>query len=169
MQQGKYTIGDKEYIQRPLVLGQINQLIAVIKNIIIPNDFNVKALIGLLGSRLSSAMAIVLLESEAVDGKSKKEVSQYLRNRELPPIADEIEFSIDPETTVQVIEDFFDCNPIASLLERLSGMTGKISDKIKKEMEKTSSTSSASPSPEETSPKETVSSGVLLSESASHI
>jgi len=168
MQPCKYTIGDKEYIQRPLVLGQINQLVAVIKNMVIPNDFNIKALIGLLGNRLSTAMAIVLLEVEAVDGKSKKEISQYLCDRELPPIADELEFSIDPETTIQVIEDFFGCNPIASLLERLSGLTEKISGKIKTEREKTSSTSSASPLPAETSQKETASSGGLPSESASH-
>jgi hypothetical protein len=56
-------------------------------------------------------------------------VAVYLKDRDLDALAAELEFNIDPGTAMQVIEDFFDCNPIASLFERFAGMTEKFSRK----------------------------------------
>ncbi len=159
-----YTIGDRKYTQRPLVLGQINQLVALTRGVIFPKDANVAVLVGLLGNRLPKALAIVLIEDKPTVPSDCKDF-KYLRDRDIQAIADEIEFNVSPEISIQVIEDFFDCNPIASLSEKFAGLGEKIL-KFKK-TEKGSSTPSASSSPEATSPKETPSSGASPSPSAS--
>ena len=153
-----YTIGDKNYTQRPLVLGQINQLVALTRGVIFPKDANVTVLISLLGNRLPKALAIVLLEDKPTVPADCKDFN-YLRDRDIQALSDEIEFTVSPETSMQVVEDFFDCNPIASLSEKFAGLGEKIL-KFKK-TEKASSPPSVSSSPEETSQKETPSSGAL--------
>ncbi len=146
-----YTIGGKKYVQRPLVLGQVNQLMQLLKGMVIPERLDIMLLISLMGDRLSKALAIVLIEEDC----------KSLKDRNLEALAAEISFNVETETAIKVVEDFFDCNPIASLLEKLSGMTEKIGSMIDKK--KTSSAASSSSSPEATSQKETPSSGVLPS------
>lgn len=145
----KYEIGGKTYIQRPLVLGQIRQLIGQLGGLkIYPGSGGVGIIFG-LGEKLPSLLAVALTE----EGKSPKE-------KNVEEMAKEIEFEIDPETAIKVVEDFFVCNPTSSILERI----GKLRKLIKT---KTGSKSSSSSSPEETSSKETPSSGDILPENAS--
>jgi hypothetical protein len=157
MEQFKYEIGDKTYIQRPLRLGQVNALSKIIKHIVFPEEMNPVALMIAFGDLLPKAIAIVLLEEEAVSGKSTAELKEYLKSRNIDILADEIEWSVDVITNVKVIEDFFDCNPTASLFEKFAGLTEKFSSLISRK--KTSSIPSVSSSPAEISPSETTSSG----------
>lgn len=152
----KYQFSDKTYIQKKLVLGQINQLIHFFRenNITILNEVTVQGVVISLGDKIPHALAIVLTE----EGKSPK-------GKDLKALAEEIEFGISPETTLEVVEHFFDCNHIPSLLEKLTGMMGKITEKISLIGSKTSSVSS----PEETLQKEPQSSGDILQTSASPI
>lgn len=147
----KYTIGDKTYIQKPLVLGQIMQLIKIIDGLKIPSGINTLGLIAALGDRSPLALAIVLTE----EGKSPKD-------KDIEAFSKEIQFDIRPEEAIKVVEDFFDCNQVPSLLKSLSDLVGKITAKI-------GSKSSLSSSPEETLPKKTKSSGDIPSENASPI
>lgn len=141
-----YLIGDKAYVQRPLVLGQIKQLLAALKGVSIPVNVTTIGLIAALGDALPAILAIVLTE----DGAS-------LKGKNISVMAEEISFSISPETTLQVIEDFFDCNPIPLLLERIGKMTDRMMQKIAD-----GSTMSASSSQGETSQNGMTSSGDTL-------
>lgn len=138
----KYTVGDKIYIQKPLVLGQISQLIECLKGKTIEWSGPLE-MYSQLKDRFPRLLAIVLTE----EGKSPG-------GKDLDTIEVEVEFSIDLDTTLKVIEDFFDCNPTASLLKKLAGMSTKILRQMP-----TGSKKSPSPSQEETSPGETPSSG----------
>jgi hypothetical protein len=145
-----YTIGDKKFIQRPLVLGQVNQLIAVMRGMRIPVTADYAPLMLAFGNKMPMAMAIVLLEQNAVAGKSRQDISRYLMDRELQPLADEIEFNAEGEEIARVIEDFFDCNPIASLLERFAAIGESLKSRV--DRMKLGSIKSPSSSAAETSP-----------------
>ncbi len=155
-----YTIGGKKYIQRPIVLGQIMLLAQLWKYMPAIPDFRPQTLIATLGLKLPDALAIVLLPE---DGK----ITDKRDEGKLRFLADELSFSIEPETIVQVIEDFFDCNPIAFLFEKLSGATEKLMQQVKT-IKGTESQPSSVSSPGETLPGGMTSSGDSLRESASH-
>ncbi|MDN3515369.1 MAG: hypothetical protein NG747_13355 [Candidatus Brocadia sp.] len=143
----KYLIGGKTYVQKALVLGQWRQLLDVMKGITVSQGIDTAGIISALNDKLPSALAIVLTE----EGKS-------LRGKDIVALADEIEYEISPEIIFQVAEDFLDCNPLASLMERLAGiMTGMM----------TGSKQPQSSSPAATSPNVTTSSGAIHQESAS--
>jgi len=148
----KYEIGGKTYIQKPLVLGQIRQLIGHLKGLEIKPGSSGNIIFE-LGDQLPVALAIVLVE----EGKSPKRETE-----EIVQFSEELEYLIDGDTTLRVVEDFFVCNPTFSILERIG--------RLKKFMTAKNPTGSKNPSsssPEETSPKETPSSGELPPESPS--
>ena len=149
----EYKIAGKVYIQNPLVLGQIRQLMHLLEGLKIPREIDTLGLIAILGGKISQAIAIVI----TLEGTSPKE-------KDISVFASEIEFELSPDMTMQVIEDFFDCNPIPLILERL----GKIAEVIIKKMQ-IGSKSSASSSQGETSPKEMPSSGDILQKTADPI
>lgn len=157
-----YKIGGETYIQKPLVLGQINQLAAIMRGIELPGSVDVAALVVLFGSKLPMAIAIVLIEEAAIKDNPGS-IPGYLMERDIDKISKKLEFTLDSETAARIVEDFFDCNPIASLLSKFTGISEKIAGKI----QQTELSSSASTSQTETSQKETTSSGVSLSENAS--
>ena len=155
-----YTIGGKKFVQRPLVLGQILLLTTLLKGLPEMMSLGPNALITTMGHRMPDALAIALIpEDSKMSDKSNEGKRRFL--------AEEISFSIDADTVVKVVEDFFDCNPIVSLMEKLSGATEKIAGQIK-ELKTKQSTPSAQSSPEETSPSATTSSGDIPQPSASH-
>ena len=151
MTEKKYDIGGKVYVQRPLVLGQTRQLLRVLDGLALPGNLEVRSLIETLGESLPAALAVVLTE----EGKSPKD-------KDIEALAAELEFSITLEQTAQVIEDFFDCNPLPSLLDKLTKAAGNIGAGMKA----TALKNSASSSPAETSAAGTESSGVSPTQSA---
>jgi hypothetical protein len=116
-----YKIGEKFFIQRALVMGQAEQLMQALEGIEMPKRFSPAAIKKALGEKLYLAMAIALVE----EGKSPKRTDE-----ELSALAEELHWSIKPEQTIAVIEDFFDCNPAVSILEKLAGMARKVAAKI---------------------------------------
>jgi hypothetical protein len=153
MEKYKYEINGKTYVLKKLVLGQMRQLIEVLKTIRIPAGAGTAGLIEAFGDKLPLVLAVVLTE----EGKS-------IKDKDLEKLAEEFnEFSLEVETTVQVIDDFFVLNPIASLWEKIQGLL----EGITKGMKATGSTNSSSPSAEETSPSATESNGDSPSTSAS--
>jgi hypothetical protein len=81
---------------------------------------------------------------------------------EIEQLAKELDFLIEGETTLKVIEDFFVCNPASSILERI-GKLGKSLGLIRE----TGSSRPSSSSPEGTSSEETQFSGDIPPQSAS--
>ncbi len=115
MEQKRYEIGDKIFVQAPLVLGQWKQLLDLLKTVNLSLEGGVARIANELGPSLPRALAIVLTE----EGKSPRE-------KDLDALADELMFLITPETVIDVLADFFVCNPIPSMLDRFGGMVGSI-------------------------------------------
>ncbi len=162
-----YQIGEKKYSQKKLVLGQIRQLLSLMKEagllqgreILIPTEISTKDLVDFLtdrGEMLSRWIAIAL-----------KEDGVPLSKKDLGLMASEIDFSIEPEQAMEVIRDFFGFLDLSSLSAKATGMMQEIErsmmDQIGRE---TGSKRPASFSPEETSPSEISSSGDSQSKSA---
>lgn len=147
-----YEIGGEKFVQRPLVLGQVRQLIAEISPLggVNPDAGKAEIIAALIQCGQLERVLAVVLTPEGED----------LRNKNIDALALEIEFGITPETIVRVIEDFFDCNPTASLLEKLVGVIAKVRQQLPdlKTIPTGSNLSSVS-LPTETSPDETPSSG----------
>lgn len=115
-----YEIGGKTYIQRKLVLGQIRQLTELLEGVTLPGDTSdASAWVSILGTRLPRAVGIVLAEKD-----------QPLRDKDLAGFTKTVEFDIEPEQTVQVVQDFFACNQIASLMKSLEGAIAKVTENV---------------------------------------
>jgi len=143
-----YTIGGKKYVQQPLVLGQVRQILNVISGLTIPRNTDTLELIAVFGTRLSDALA-VLLTPEGVN----------LRDKDLIELAAILEFEIQLEQAAEVIEDFFTCNPIASLSAKIEAAAGKLNLP-------TGSRNLSVSSAQEILPAETLSSGDIQATSA---
>lgn len=143
-----YELNGKKYIQRAIVPGQAKQLFAVMQSIIIPGSADNIAFVVALGDKLPVVAACVL-RADAGNIPWLK-VDNSLGIPRLVEDADsfsafafEIGQHLSIETAVKVVSDFFDCNPTALLLERLTGIENKIASLIKPIGSKTSSVSSA--------------------------
>ncbi len=119
MEEKKYTIGGKTYIQKPLVLGQWRQLNEVVQTVLLPEELDIKSLIVAFGSRLFTALAIIVTE----EGKSP-------RDKNIAALADEIEFGVTPEEALEIIADFFALNPMLSLLNSIDGLINRIKERL---------------------------------------
>ena len=117
-----YTIGTKKYAQRPIVIGQVNQLIDLIKTADFPTEPTPTSILITLGDKVPLAVAIVLHDPD-----------KTLREKDYKELAKEIEFYLTPEMALEVVSDFFDCNQISSLFDKIQKTVEKIGSKIKKE------------------------------------
>ena len=197
----KYKIGDKTYYQKPVVLGQIKQLEEFLKDFIVPGNFSVTTLMSMLGDKFPYALAIILIEegkslsdrfhlipflggdkgvgkSEIRNPKSEIAGMGNFGYEPIPEIMNQIALDIaisnDLETSIKVIEDFFVCNPTASVFQRLSGIISALGigphcPPLEGAGGGIGLTNSASSSPTETSPGETTSSGDTPLPNASRI
>ncbi|HSW63659.1 MAG TPA: hypothetical protein VLH56_10185 [Dissulfurispiraceae bacterium] len=109
-----YQVGGKTYVQRPLVLGQMQQLMALLRGASIP-DGSIQGLLEAFGDKLPDALAIVLI----ADGTD-------VRDKDISELAAELAATADLETSIEVIEDFFTLTPAVSLSARLAGLMGKM-------------------------------------------
>lgn len=125
MEEYKYTIGERSFIQRPLVWGQVRQLMDLLKTVEIKPPYGTKELVEVLGDKLIYAVVIVITEQ----GKSPKE-------KDTTSLASEIEFDLSIDMMLQVIDDFFSCNPTASYLEKLTKLIGNMAEKVEEAAKK---------------------------------
>lgn len=110
-----YNIDGKVYHQKPLVIGQVRQLMDTLGNITLPAYIDMPGIIALLGDKLPAALAVILTPE-----------GMHLKDKDIEALSVELAYSMDIETTMKAVEDFFDLNPIASVLGRLSGMVETI-------------------------------------------
>ena len=148
----RYEINGKVYIQRPLVLGQIQQLSEILARLELPFTASMINWLGMLGSKLTNILAIILTPEGTA-----------LKDKNVAQLAQEIE-TWPPDIGVKVIEDFFDCNQISSVLGGLDKTVQNLLAKLQKEL-KTLSVSSQ----EATSQNGNTSSGTTPLKNASHI
>ncbi len=147
----KYQIGNKTYIQRPIVMGQLGLLLPLLESVRI-TDTGLQAgnILAALGRNLPRALAVVLIE----DGLSMREAMNDLDAR-----TDEMQWGMSPETALEVIEDFFDCNPISSIARRITGAAERIRERTQTQAGNRSLRDGSTSSAVETSPGGTQSSG----------
>lgn len=153
-QEMEYDLNGTVYVQRPLVIGQVRQLVVLLDGLSIPRGASIPELIDALGGKLMPAVAVALTEK----GKSP-------RDKDIDSLAGELEFTMTPEQLLQVVDDFFGLNPISSIMERIghlmqngAGTIGAMENSLK---------NSSSSSPEETSAGGTSLSGDIPSETQS--
>jgi hypothetical protein len=111
----KYEIDGKTYIQRPFVIGQIGQMMEVLKGIGMPSSIDALGIAKLLGDKLPDTLAIILTEE-----------GTQLRDKNLPELAEIFREYMDIATGAEIIEHFFNANPIVSIFERLTRMVAQI-------------------------------------------
>jgi hypothetical protein len=126
MEEQKYEIGGETYIQRPLTLGQIKQLIALLKGFNIPMNSGAAGMIDALGEKVPIVLALLLEEEPSFFSRVKALFRKLSGKNELTARAGKLEGSITLDQTLEIIDHFFALNPIASLLKRLESMTAQI-------------------------------------------
>jgi len=115
MEETSYTIEGREFVQKPLVWGQVRQLLAVLKGVDLTEAVSPMDIISLIGDKMPDALAVVLTEK----GGSVKD-------KDLTSLSEFLGFHIPVKMMVMVIEDFFECNPTAIYLEKIEKLIGKI-------------------------------------------
>lgn len=115
MTEKRYDINGTTYVQRPLVLGQLGQLIAVLKDVSFAGNDILNIVAG-IGDRLPIAIAIVLVP----DGVA-------LKDKNFQSATDDA-MMLDLEASIRIVNDFFECNPVQSLLHNLNGVAQAMSE-----------------------------------------
>lgn len=148
MEEKHYSIGGREYVQRRIVLGQLQLLLPLIGSVEITQG-TVPELIGLIGEGLPRAMAVVLLE----EGSGVREACkpEALQDR-----TEALQWDMTPEIAVEVAEDFFECNRASSLFEKISS---KLQSLVIPTEDPSISSPSSTPPARETSRDESTPSG----------
>jgi hypothetical protein len=142
----EYDIDGRAFVQRPLVMGQIQQLLRILDGIALPEPITLASLLDALGGRLYAAIAVAITEK----GCSP-------RDKNIDELAAEFEWKLDADTLLEIVDDFFALNPVSSLLGKIGKMLGGLNRTM--EALGTGSTRRSSSSPAGTSPEGTASSG----------
>lgn len=142
-----YEIEGVRYRQTPVVLGQIPQIAAALDGIE-GNFDDLNGFINAAGDRLPTLLAVVLTP----EGVS-------LKDKDIDAVAEDLRFAADIATIEKVVDDFFTCNPISSVLERVEAATGAVGNIVGRVALRMMSSVSSSSWQEATSRNETQSSG----------
>lgn len=111
----EYQIGEKVYIQKPLVLGQIKLITSLLKNIDLPKTVEVTEVVSAVQGVIGEALSIVLLEDSMLKAKPE-ELAEYFSPSQLIERAKYFEWYAGSDVLVKVVNDFLSCNPVASVL-----------------------------------------------------
>ena len=139
-----YEIGDNQYTQQALVWGQVKQLKNLLAGTKFEGDLDVMSIIDALEDKMPKAIAIVLRQPDT-----------KLKEKNIDDLAEVFEEDLELETMVNVVEDFFLCNRMGLLLQKISKVFGSLTGSI----DLTSLTEQLQVSPEEISPGAKRSSG----------
>lgn len=115
-----YEIGGVKYTQKPLVLGQLRQLLSVIQDVAFSKDMSTLQIINILGDKLPAALAIILIKDGTVS----------LKDRDTAALSDELMFSMTTDQVMEVVGDFFELMPVNLLLERLGNIVSTWTEKV---------------------------------------
>ena len=145
MDSKEYVIGDRKFTQKHLVWGQARQLIKEIEGVELPSDYTPKDILGLLEAKLPNLISIVLIpEGQTAKSKNNAEMLEFF------------EWELSLEGMVNIVEDFFECNPIPSWLEKMGMGKGMINGFEKSLEKETGLTETSLFSAEETLQSETL-------------
>ncbi|MFU8883102.1 MAG: hypothetical protein ACNA7Q_12105 [Rhodobacterales bacterium] len=140
-----YTINGTIYELRPLVFGQWQQLTRLVEGLDLPEVISARTMVTTLADRLDELLAIILTKQ----GKSPAD-------KDIAALGQHLAFVMPPEQVAEVITDFFELTPTASLMELVVGVTAKLMNRI---TTPTGSSNASSSSVAATSPSATPSFG----------
>ena len=126
------TIDGREFIQRRLVLAQLEQMIDRLDGVKWPKfeGFNLLSFYEAIGTKLPEALAVALTEKE-----------KNIRDKDLDALADDLRYSLPIEEGIRALKDFFTLNPTASIAQNVMAIVmgpGKTVGTAKSIEEKTS-------------------------------
>lgn len=106
-----YRIGERTYHQRKLVLGQTEQLLALLKGVGFDGAAGIPGILMALGGRAADVFAVVLTR----DGVP-------LADKDLEAEAAWLWEHMPVDLPGQVVADFFTCNPVHSVFDQWTAL-----------------------------------------------
>ena len=140
-----YEIDGETYELRPLVLGQWKQLNRALDGIDYPEVPTVRNMTERFADRIDQFLAVVLTKQ-----------GTHPKDKDLTALAENFAWAMQPKQIAEVISDFFDLTPAASICNLVTGVMEKARLRMTAAI---GSTEQLSTLPEETGPKKTPSSG----------
>ena len=104
----EYTIGSTIYTQKKMTLGQVKQLNKLFGTIEIPSNFTAVTMFTSFSGKLSEFMGIVLCKKDTA-----------LKDKVYQDVVDRLDDDADLDIGFKVVQDFFDCNPIATYFDQM--------------------------------------------------
>jgi uncharacterized protein YqgV (UPF0045/DUF77 family) len=111
----EYEVNGTIYTQRKMRLGQVKQMNRLFNDLELPSTVTAISMFTTFGGKLPEVMAIVLCKKGA-----------ELKDKNLKELEIEFETHADMDIGFQVVQDFFDCNPIASYFTQMTGVFQKL-------------------------------------------
>jgi hypothetical protein len=143
----RYVIGGKRYVQNKLSWGQVLHVVGLLRGADLRQAGGIFGVIEALGPKLPELLAVALVP----EGQSPERTPEELAETAAALAA-------NPEVMFEALSDFFVCNPVVSLAEKMTGTIQTITAALKPTSPPPSSRPSAS-SPTATSPNAAPSSG----------
>jgi len=112
-----YDIGDQTFIQRTLVLGQVEQLLGVLQDMPLPAEATGANLVLAMAGRLPAALSVILTPASASDA---------LEEKDLEAVSAHLARHCDLTTAIEVVEDFFDITPVSWVAGRIEALATKL-------------------------------------------
>lgn len=104
----EYTIGNTVYIQKKMTLGQIKMMNKLFSSIELPSNFNAVSMFSSFSGKIAEFMGIVLCKK-----------GTPLKDKDYHALVQEFDDESDLDTGFKVVQDFFDCNPIAFYFDQM--------------------------------------------------
>jgi hypothetical protein len=114
----KYDIGGKTYIQRPLLVGQLESLMERASSLTI-TSLDPKSVIHALGGKINYILATIMIP-EGVP----------VKKRDIDAIEEQLDEYLDLKTATEIVTDFFVFNPASLLLGTIKEMVARVSESV---------------------------------------
>lgn len=118
-----YEIGEKKYVQRAVVMGQFDMLLPILTGIPLREGIDVMEIVAALQGKIPDAMAIVLVEPNL-------SIQDAMEPENFAARVKHLTWNMDPEKVVEVVTDFFECNPISSISSKIKARMGSLQEKL---------------------------------------
>ena len=122
----EYHIGDRTFYQEKLSLYQTNEVAKLFEGQEIP-EVNQEAVIKGLGGGLTDFLSVVLIPQ----GVTKKEFIEWHESGDREERRKHFMVYGTIDLPFQVVEDFFDCNQVSSLIEKFGNLVVKITGTLR--------------------------------------
>lgn len=118
-----YNIKGRVFQQKQLVLGQLELLVDLLKDVGLEKGLTNLEILKVLGGKMPRAMAIVLLEDGCTMNKVEmKEDEKAVEVEGIRKLTDFFANNVDISLALKVIADFFVCTPMTDIMQSLASL-----------------------------------------------